>query len=237
LSPAESTGNDAVAEALCRMRLLRRASPAGVATLASRSTLRVFARGEVIVEQGAPATGGGVLVSGRLSVYHLGPDGRRLVFETAGPDEPVALVAALAGSRYPAWIEAMRPSTVAWFDREALYGLMDAEPAVSRSIVADLADRVVAFSSVATALSLDVPARVARFVFQRSLAVGTPSPDGLVVDLGVTKTELAASLGTVPETLSRALARLKDEGLLDVRGRRVLVLDVGGLARRGEGYA
>jgi CRP-like cAMP-binding protein len=236
VSSVEGPDRASIAKALGRVRLLRRASPEGVALLASRSALRTFDRNEVIVEQGAPASGGGVLLTGRASVYHLAADGRRLLFETAGPDDPVAVVAALAGSRYPAWVEALEPSSVAWFGRDALFELMDAEPAVSRSVVADLADRVVAFSSVATSLSLDVPARVARFVFQRSLAAGTPSADGLVVELGMTKTELAASLGTVPETLSRALAKLKDEGLLQVRGRRVIVLDVGGLARRGEGY-
>jgi CRP/FNR family transcriptional regulator len=50
------------------------------------------------------------------------------------------------------------------------------------------------------------------------------------------KAELAASLGTVPETLSRALGRLRDDGVLEVRGNEVLVFDVGALARMGSGY-
>ncbi|MRR11893.1 helix-turn-helix domain-containing protein, partial [bacterium] len=61
-------------------------------------------------------------------------------------------------------------------------------------------------------------------------------PEGPRVPLGSTKAELASSLGTVPETLSRALGRLRDEGVLEVRGNDVLVLDVGALARLGSGY-
>ena len=61
--------------------------------------------------------------------------------------------------------------------------------------------------------------------------------DGLLVDLGMSKAELASALGTVPETLSRAFARLRDEGLIEVRAREVLVLDVGGLAKLGSGYS
>jgi CRP/FNR family transcriptional regulator len=53
----------------------------------------------------------------------------------------------------------------------------------------------------------------------------------------MSKAELAASIGTVPETLSRAFARLRDEGVLEVRGGEVVVFDVGALARLGSGYA
>jgi CRP/FNR family transcriptional regulator len=215
--------------------LLRAASDAGVGTLAATATERTLARGTVVVEEGAAAEEWGVVIAGRLAVYHLGADGRKLLFENAGAGDPVAAVAALAVGRYPAWVEATAPTTLAWLSRDGLFALLAEEPEFARSVVRLLANRVLNFTAVATTLSLDVPARVARFVFERSLAVGTPSADGLVVDIGMTKGELASSLGTVPETLSRALARLKAEGLLEVRGKKVVVFDVGGLARRGEG--
>ncbi len=224
-----------IARVLHATPLLGRASIAGIEHLASESSLRTLDRNEVLAQEGAPARGCAVVVTGRLSVYHLGADGRKLLFETAEAGQPVAAVAAFAGGRYPAWIEATEPTSIVWVPREPLFELIDSEPAVARSVVTDLANRVVNFTAVATSLSLDVPARVARFVFQRSLAVGRTSADGLFVDLGMSKGELAQSLGTVPETLSRALAKLKAEGLLEVRGRDVVVLDVGGLARRGEG--
>jgi CRP/FNR family transcriptional regulator, dissimilatory nitrate respiration regulator len=104
-------------------------------------------------------------------------------------------------------------------------------------VITDLANRVVNFTSVVQTLALDVPARLARYLFQRALAVGTPSTRGLEVDLGMPKSELAAALGTVPETLSRAFAKLREDGLVEVHGKRVTVLDVRGLASLGSGYS
>jgi CRP/FNR family transcriptional regulator len=193
-------------------------------------------RGATLAAEGDPADTFGVVVTGRARVYHLQADGRSITYETIETGGPLAAVAALAGGRYPANIDAATPVTVAWLPRESLFELMAAEPAVSRTMIADLANRVVNLTSVVQTLALDVPGRLARYLFQRSLAVGEATAEGLRVSLGMPKSELAASLGTVPETLSRALGRLRDEGILEVRSNDVLIFDVGALARLGSGY-
>ena len=60
-------------------------------------------------------------------------------------------------------------------------------------------------------------------------------PGPFTVDLGVTRVELAARLGTVPETLSRAFHALQDEGIIESHGQRVHVLDREGLIARSNG--
>lgn len=226
-----------VLAALRACRLWRTADDAAVASLAAQARVERATRGRILAQEGEKPERFGVVVSGRVRVYHLGADGRALTFETAGKGEAFAAVAALAGTRYPASIEAATDAVVAWLPREALFGLIESRPALARSVVADLANRVVNLTAVATSLSLDVPARLAAYLFQRALAVGDSTPTGLVVDLGMTKAELASALGTVPETLSRALARLRDEGVLEVRARDVVIRDVGALARLGSGYS
>ncbi len=216
--------------------LWRAASDAAVERLARAAAVRDVSRGSSIAREGDVADGFGVLVSGRARVFHLGADGRQITFEDLATTDPLAAVAALAGGRYPANIEAMTDGTIVWLRRDALYELLLEEPAVARNLISNLASRVVNFTSVVQSLALDVPSRLARYLFQRALATGETTPDGLRVDLGMTKGELATALGTVPETLSRAFARLKDDGVVDVQGRTIVVFDVGALARMGSGY-
>lgn len=225
-----------VRTALRECRLWRGASESAVDEFASSAHVQDAPRGAALLAEGEPAERFGVVVSGKVRIYHLAADGRRITFETLERGDPVAVVAALAGGRYPAHAETVTPATVAWLTRDALFDLLTAEPEVSRDLVTDLANRVVNFTSVVQTLALDVPARLARYLFQRALASGTPSSSGLEVDLGMPKSELASALGTVPETLSRAFARLRDSGVVEVHGRRVTVLDVRGLATLGSGY-
>jgi CRP/FNR family transcriptional regulator len=46
-----------------------------------------------------------------------------------------------------------------------------------------------------------------------------------VITLDVTKTQLAATLGTIPATLSRAFYRLSSEGLIAINGSQIELLD------------
>lgn len=217
-------------------RLWRTASDDFVAQLARRSRVEAVTRGTVLATEGDPAEEFGLIITGNVRVFHLGADGRQITYEALTAGDPFGAGAALAGGRYPAHIEAATDGVVALIPAAALFKLMETEPQVARVLVTHLAGQVINFTAVVQTLALDVPSRLARYIFQRSLQGGCPAASGLVVDLGMKKSELAMALGTVPETLSRAFAKLKDDGLLEVSGSKVTVLDVRGLASLGSGY-
>ena len=217
-------------------RLWRTASDAAVIRLAEASRVSDVPRGTHLATEGELADQFGLVVTGKARVFYLGADGRQITFETVEAGQPFAAVGAMAGTRYPANVEAATPATVALIPSAALFDLLDAEPSVARTLIADLANRVVNFTAVVTTLSLDVPRRVARYVFQRALKTGQPRAGGLEVSLGMKKGELAMALGTVPETLSRAFSKLRDDGIMEVHGQTVVVLDMRALAAMGSGY-
>lgn len=232
--PAEPRSD--VLAALRACRLWQGASDEAVMQLAHAATPQQVTRGSLLVTEGEPADRFGVVVVGRVRVFHSQADGRVITLETLDSGQPFASVAALAGGRYPANVDAATDGTIAWIPRGAIFAMLASQPSIARALITDLSERVMGLTDVVQTLALDVPGRLARFLFQRSLAVGEATTEGLRVPLGTTKAELASSLGTVPETLSRALGRLRDEGVLEVRGNDVIVLDVGALARLGSGY-
>jgi len=71
--------------------------------------------------------------------------------------------------------------------------------------------------------------RLGRLVLDEAGRTGRLTRDGVEVTLPGTRDEIAARVGTVREPLSRALAALAREGLVTVRGRKLLVRDVKGL--------
>ncbi len=221
--------------ALRACRLWRAAPDDAVRALARHAAVADVRRGTQLAVEGDPAERFGVVVAGKARVFSLSPEGRRVSLETIAVGEPLGVLAALSGGRYPYNIDAATPTTVAWLPRQVLLDLLADTPDVARDLITDLAGRVVHFTSMVRTLTLDVPSRLARYLFQRALQTGQTTPSGLQVDLGMRKSELAEALGTVPETLSRAFARLRADGILTLRGNQVTILDMRGLAALGSG--
>ena len=63
------------------------------------------------------------------------------------------------------------------------------------------------------------------------LSLATEGQAGEIVELELSKTQLSAAVGTVPETLSRAFQQLNRLGAVETRGRRVVIKDRAALER------
>jgi CRP/FNR family transcriptional regulator len=71
----------------------------------------------------------------------------------------------------------------------------------------------------------EVSARLARYLLERCQERHGRIEKGLAFELPTTKTHLAAYLGTIGETLSRTLSRLKSQGVIEVEKGRITITD------------
>jgi CRP/FNR family transcriptional regulator len=188
-----------------------------VARLAVPATYR--AQGPIFSE-GDEARGFYIVESGTVKVFKLSASGREQVIHHLGRGEAFAEVALFAGSTYPASAEALTPARVLFFPKKAFIALISQRPTLALNMIGTLAMRLRAMSRLVEALALkDVGARLATYLLDLAREQAT-----LKVSLPVTKAQLAARLGTAQETLSRALRRLREAGVLKVSGRTITIL-------------
>jgi CRP-like cAMP-binding protein len=186
-----------------------------------RGRLRSFDPEQTVFIQGDPARGIHVVVQGRVKVFKSSPQGRMQTLMIMGPGEPVGEVAALSGGSYPAGAETLEATETFYVPREVFIELIRNEPEVALKLLAALSARLRTFSSLIEDLSLKgVSERLA--VHLLAMAEGTGKQ---ALDLGISKGELAAAVGTVPETLSRAFQQLSKAGAVDTKGRKVVIKD------------
>lgn len=220
-------------EMLAGSALFRGLESADLASLAEIATPRRFGKGEILFAAGEPAVGFFVVGAGRVRVYVLSPEGKEQTLHSFGPGEPVGEAAVFAGQSYPAYAAASADSEVAYIPRDGFVKLIGRRPEVALNMLATLSQRLRSFAKKIEDLSLrDVTSRLARYLLDHA----APGQGGLSrVALSDSKSQLAISLGTTPESLSRSLARLKEAGVITVDRRTVTVHDHKQLAAIAEG--
>jgi CRP/FNR family transcriptional regulator len=191
--------------------------------LVARGRRRRFDANQTVFLEGDRADGLYVVLRGRVKVFKLSPKGREQTLMIMGAGEPVGEVAVLSGEAYPASAEALEPSEAFYIPRQAFLDLVGREPEVAMRLLSALSARLRSFASLIEDLSLrDVSERLAAYLL--SLASTGDDPEQ-TVDLDVSKSQLSAAVGTVPETLSRAFQQLARAGAVETSGRRVHIKD------------
>lgn len=191
-----------------------------------------FRRGQSIFSEGDEGVGFYVVVSGRVKIYKVSPDGKEQILHIFGPGEPFAEVAVFAGNRYPAHAMALDPSRIFFFPKKEFVRLLEQQPALAMNMLASMSMRLRRFAHMIEALSLkEVPGRLAAHLLYLSERQG--DSDELRLDMA--KVHLSSLLGTIPETLSRILARMSKAGFIVVEGPLIRILDRDGLEDLAEG--
>jgi CRP/FNR family transcriptional regulator len=167
------------------------------------------------------------VATGLVKIFKVSPGGKEQILHIFGPGEPFGEVPVFTGSHFPASAEAIAESRILFFPRTAFVNLIAANPSLALNMLAVLSIRLRQFTTQIEDLSLkEVPARLAAYLLYLA---GENNQKG-VVRLAISKAHLASLLGTIPETLSRIFSKMSSQGLIDVKGRHIRILDPNALS-------
>ncbi|MDP2847011.1 MAG: Crp/Fnr family transcriptional regulator [Humidesulfovibrio sp.] len=216
--------------ALAVIKLFEGLPKAQLTSLADIALLKRAKAGDTLFEAGQPGTHFYAVVSGKVRVYRAAPSGKEQILHVFGAGEAFAEVPVFEGKTYPASAQALEDSLMLSFPRKEFVEVLRRDPELALGVMALLSARLRAFVGQIAQLSLkEVPERLAGYLL---LLRASQNRDDLTLDLP--KGQIASYLGTIPETLSRALKKLTDQGLIEISGNRVAVLDPEGLAKLAE---
>ena len=203
-------------------KIFRGLSQTQLDTIAEITQIHTFQKGDLIFQQGSAATGLFVVKAGRVKAFKLSAQGKEQILHLFGEGDHFAEVPALDGKDFPASAEALQLSEVIFLPRIAFLELLHQYPDIAINMLISLSQHARHLSQLVEDLSFkEVPQRLATYLLNLS-----DCTDNLcTIDLDLSKGQLAAALGTIPATLSRAFYRLSHEGLIAIDGSQIELLD------------
>lgn len=187
--------------------------------------LQTFKKGELIFKEGSESQGFYIVKSGRIAVCKVSHTGKEQILDIFETKDNFAEVAALDGKPFPASAYCLEAAELLFLPRNAFLDLLRQYPDIAINMLIELAQHTRHLSNVIQNLSFkEVPQRLAAYILNLNNSQ-TAKNSSNVIELDLTKSQLAAYLGTIPATLSRAFYRLSAEGIIMVNGSQIEVLD------------
>ena len=211
---------------LRRIYLFSGIAEADLATLARMAVKKTFPRQATIFGEGKEAQGFYLLITGQIKLVKSSLEGKEYIIRLVGPGETFAEAAVFGDIPYPATAIALEDCHTLFFPKRPFLQHLADSPALARNMLATLSRLMFHLTKQLEDLSLkEVSARLARYILERCHHTHGEIAPGLHCDLPTTKTQLAAYLGTISETLSRTLSRFKSLGLIEMDKGKITIVD------------
>ena len=170
-----------------------------------------------------------LITSGSVRVIVNSSSGKEITFRDIGAGEVVGELSALDGRPRSASVVALTEARIARLSSQHLWDVLQRNPDAAAvlirrltTLVRQMSDRVVTISA------MPVGPRVQAELLRLALEVGVTDNRAVILK-APTHAEIASRVAARREAVSREISRLANSGILDRRGRDLVVTDVAAL--------
>lgn len=183
-----------------------------------------ISRGEFLFQQGDDASCFYFVISGCIKLFRNLPDGTEKIFGLAADGQSFAEALMFKSQNtYPVSAQAAESTELICFPCEEYMEMVRSNSKLSLALLGDLSVRLKDRLEEIEVLSLkNSTHRVIRYFMARMILLSDNQSEFL---LPVAKRLIAAQLSIQPETLSRIIHKLVDEGIIEINGKRIKILD------------
>lgn len=192
---------------------------------------RHYGKGESLFFTGDQAAGLYCVHNGKIKIFKSGSDGREQIVRLVKAGDILGYRALISGGEHSVSAMALENSHVCFVPREMFFSLLGSRPAFSLRLFELLTNELEsAERKVVEMAQKPIRERLAEALLLLRSTYGMKEDDR-TLDVRITREDIAGLVGAATESVIRNLAELKDEGIISLEGRKILVLDVPALLR------
>jgi len=196
--------------------------PGDVEAIAAFTVSKHLDKGDYLFRAGDPSEGFYVVQKGGINVHRVSVSGKEQVIHVFHPIESFAEGSLASAGGYPADARATESSAVLLVPKAEFVDLLRRRPELALRMLGSMSQHLRVLVGLVDDLTLkDMETRVANWLLKRC-----PRPIGhqaIEIKLDRTKRVLAAEFGATSETLSRTLAKFRDQKLIRVSGKTITI--------------
>jgi len=206
--------------------LFSRLDQPALRSVSDAARIRETKAGVSFFREGDPAESFFIVQSGSVKLTQVTPEGHQVVLRLIGAGDPFGGVAAFGGGAYPVSAEAVTDVTALEWPGPVMASLMETYPKLAinavRFVAARLHELQVQYRQLATE---KVERRVARALLRLGEQAGRRTDTGVLIDLPLSREDIAQMTGTTLYTVSRIISRFEADGLVEAGRQHIVIRD------------
>ncbi|GAB4417957.1 MAG: Crp/Fnr family transcriptional regulator [Thermodesulfovibrionales bacterium] len=178
----------------------------------------------VVFSEGDPSEWFYIVSEGKVKITKLSQDGKEIILEIIPPMDFFGGLAVIRGFPYPANAVAMEDTKLFKISRSSLMRILDRFPNLMYCMALQLGDRMKESHETLKNIALErVESRIASLLLKLSDKAGKKVGDAIVIDMKLTKQDIAEMVGTTVETSIRTMSKFKRLGIVTEKDGRIAI--------------
>jgi CRP-like cAMP-binding protein len=189
----------------------------------AHGNLESFQKGQIVANEETPCTHIGIVISGIIDVQKTYPSGKFITINHLEKGEMFGEVIVFSNRKtFPATLITQTKSQVYFLKKEELMQLNQAYPLLMENFMKVLSQKILILNQRVKSLSYHtLRQRIIDYILEIY-----KKQNAMMFQLPVSRKQMADRLGTTRPSLSRELAKMKDEGLIDYEKNGFKILDL-----------
>jgi CRP/FNR family transcriptional regulator len=185
-----------------------------------------FSPDEILFYEGDPPTAVYIVTAGQVKRVKHSEVGKDIILEVVGPDALLGEMAALSDQPQDASAQTLDEVTAWRVDVDDFRRLVARQPALAETVIATLSRRLREAQDEIRSLTVErVERRIARTLLKLAKTVGHREGRTFILDLPLTRQDIAEMTGTTVETAIRVMSKWRRAGIVDTINSHIVLLD------------
>jgi len=179
---------------------------------------------DVIFVEGDPCPGFYVVKSGRVKLLKTSRDGKEQIIKILQPGELLGMETFYDGKRYGNTAMAMDDCEICFIEKRTFFDIIGRHPTIAKKIIIALSKELDnAYSKIGTMGLLNAKEKMAHLLYTLAKDYGSNENGRIKLNLSLSRLEIAELLGITQETAIRLLKSFKDEGIIEIKRKEIII--------------
>lgn len=197
----------------------------------SRINRRRYKKGQVLFFEGDVSDKFYIINKGKIKIFKYTKEGKEQILYILSEGDFIGYLSLLKKGKFDFNAEALEDVSLCLLTKDQFDDIVKKTPEISLKILENLHDRLVSLEKLVQTLSTkDIESRIAGILKSFAEDFGYKEKEGTVIDMPLSREEMANYIGVTRETMSRKLSSMEDEGLIELVGnKRIIIKDLDSL--------